>query len=288
MGRAEPFVSSVGRRRYQRVLFAARGLRGGDRIALIAFGVLVLAALLVPVFIRSDPTVPTREALLPPGRGGLLGSDQIGRDILVRVAFGMRTTLFAACAVIASGLVIGGAVGLIAGSSGGWIDNVFMRITDVFLALPGPILAIAVVAAIGPSLRNTLIAVAIVWWPLYARIMRGEVRALKSRPHLDAARLAGVGPLRRAVRHLLPGAIPPLLVAASLDVGALVLTLAGLSFLGLGSPAPAPELGAMVQQGLPYLFENWWVPIMPALGVFVLAFLANVAGDAVRNLWGIE
>ena len=217
-----------------------------------------------------------------------MGSDQVGRDIFVRVVHGMRTSFLAACLVIASGILVGGLVGLVAGSGPRWVDNAFMRITDVFLALPGPILAIAVVAALGPSLTNTLIAVAIVWWPLYARIMRGEVRAMASRPHMDAARMAGIGPVRRTVRHLLPGAVPPLLVAASLDVGQLVLTLAGLSFIGLGSPAPAPELGAMVQQGSPYLFENWWVPVMPALGVFLLAFTSNLAGDGVRNLWGIE
>ena len=164
-----------------------------------------------------------------PGRHFLLGTDEVGRDIFSRVLYGLRTSWFASLVVIASGVLIGGLIGLIAGTSGGWIDNLLMRITDIFLALPGPILAIAVVAALGPSLQHTLIAVAIVWWPFYARIVRGEVKALAARPHVEAARLAGVGQdAHLAVRHLLPGAIPATMVTASLDVGNLVLTLAGL------------------------------------------------------------
>ena len=142
------------------------------------------------------------------------------------------------------------------------------------------------VAALGPSLQHLLIAVAIVWWPFYARIVRGEVRALAARPHLEAARLAGAGRFRLAFRHLLPGAVPSVIVTASLDVGALILTLASLSFLGLGAPAPTPELGAMSFRGLDYLFEYWWVPIMPALAVMLLTVVANLAGDGIRDLLG--
>jgi peptide/nickel transport system permease protein len=124
----------------------------------------------------------------------------------------------------------------------------------------------------------------IVWWPFYARIVRGEVRAIMSRPHVEAARMGGSRRLALARRHVIPGTIGPVLVTASLDIGALILTLAGLSFLGLGSPAPAAELGAMSARGLTYLLTKWWVPLMPALGVFVLVFIANLAGDAVRDL----
>jgi peptide/nickel transport system permease protein len=216
----------------------------------------------------------------------LLGTDDVGRDVLSRVLFGLRASWFSALAVIASGVLIGGIIGLIAGAAGGWIDGILMRITDMFLALPGPILAIAVVAALGPSLQHTLIAVMIVWWPFYARIVRGEVRALAARPHIEAARLAGTGRMRIAFRHLLPGAIPATVVTASLDVGNLVLTLSALSFLGLGAPSPAPELGAMAARGLPYLLEQWWVPVMPGLGVLVLALAANLAGDGLRDLIG--
>jgi peptide/nickel transport system permease protein len=258
-----------------------------DRLAIIAAALITVMAILTPWIAPHDPAVPAGSAFLPPGTHGfLLGTDEVGHDMLSRIMFGMRASWFAALIVIASGVLIGGLVGLVAGAAGGWIDSVLMRITDMFLALPGPVLAIAVVAALGPSLPHTLLAVAIVWWPFYARIVRGEIWALRSRPHLEAARLAGVGPARRAWRHLLPGAVPAIVVTASLDVGNLVLTLAGLSFLGLGAPAPAPELGAMAARGLPELLVHWWIPVLPGLAVFLLAFVANLAGDGLRDMIG--
>ncbi|MFE3001152.1 ABC transporter permease [Nocardia sp. NPDC059246] len=247
--------------------------------------VVTLVALAVPLLAPHDPLVPVGMPLRPPGQGGfLLGTDNIGRDLLSRVLFGMRASWFAALAVVASGLLVGGLVGVIAGAAGRWIDAVLMRITDGFLALPGPVLAIAVVAALGPGFTHTLLAVAIVWWPFYARLVRGEVAALAVRPHVEAAKLSGVGPIRLAVRHLLPGAVPGALVAASLDLGTLILTLSSLSFLGLGQPAPAPELGADAARNLSYFLQQWWVPVMPGLGVTVLALVGTVAGDCLRNL----
>ena len=204
--------------------------------------IVTLVAVAVPVISPHDPLVPAGMPLQAPGKGGfLLGTDAIGRDILSRVLFGVRASWFAALVVVAVGLLIGGLVGLIAGAAGGWIDSLLMRITDAFLSLPAPVLAIAVVAALGPGFVHTLIAVSIVWWPFYARLVRGEVARLAARPHIEAARLAGVGPIRLATRHLLPGAVPNALVAASLDIGNLILTLAALSFLGLGQAAPAPS-----------------------------------------------
>src|SRR5260370_199878 len=223
----------------------------------------------------------------PPFHGGfLLGTDAIGRDVLSRVLAGWRSSWFAALAVIASGALIGGIVGVVAAMSGGLADNVLMRITDGFLALPAPVLAIAVVAALGPSFLHTLIAVAIVWWPFYARIVRGEIRAQMPRPHLAAARLAGAGRLRLALRHLLPRARPAVVITASLDAGHLVLTLAALSFLGLAPPPPAPPLAAHTARNLPFLLQQWWIPVMPGLALALLALMANIAGDGVRDLMG--
>jgi len=142
---------------------------------------------------------------------------------------------------------------------------------------------VALVAALGPSFKNTLIGVSILWWPLYTRIIRAEVRRLVASPHLEAAKLGGAGRFRLVVRHLMPGAIPAAIVTTSLDISALVLNLAGLSFLGLGQPAPAPELGAMTARGMTYIFDFWWIPIMPALGVFTIAMIANFGGDAIRD-----
>jgi peptide/nickel transport system permease protein len=266
---------------------AARpSVRPLDRIA-IGLGIAItLVALLAPVLAPHSPSMPAGLPFAPPGAHDWFGTDEVGRDIFSRVLLGVRASWFAALAVIAFGVVVGGLIGLVAGSVGGWVDGLLMRVTDAFLALPGPVLAIAVVAALGPSLWHTLIAVSVVWWPFYARIMRGEIRALAARPHVEAARLGGAGRLRIALRHLLPGALAPTMVTASLDVGNLVLTLAALSFLGLGAPAPAPELGAMSARGLPYLLQEWWVPVMPGVAVMVLALVANLAGDGLRDLVG--
>ncbi|VEG53376.1 binding-protein-dependent transport systems inner membrane component [Mycolicibacterium aurum] len=247
--------------------------------------VVTLVVVAVPILAPYDPLTPAGLPLQPPGANGfLLGTDSIGRDILSRVLYGARSSWFAALAVVAIGLLIGGIVGLVAGATGGWVDAVLMRITDAFLSLPAPVLAIAVVAALGPGFVHTLIAVSIVWWPFYARLVRGEIARLAARPHVEAAKVSGVSPLRLARRHLLPGAVPNTLVAASLDIGTLILTLASLSFLGLGQAAPAAELGADSARNLSYFLQQWWIPVMPGLGVLVLALIANIAGDCLRNL----
>ncbi len=265
-----------------------KAARVRSRLDLATAGLIALVtviALAAPLLAPHNPLSPIGTPELKPGQGGfLLGSDTVGRDILSRVLYGLRSSWLAALAVVALGLLIGGIVGLIAGASGGWVDNLLMRITDGFLALPAPIVAIAVVAGLGGGLFHTLIAVSIVWWPFYARIVRGEIRTLAARPHVEAARLAGSGRVRVALRHLLPGAIPSAAVTASLDIGNLVLTLAGLSFLGLGASAPAPELGADTARNLSYLLQDWWIPVMPGIAVALLALAANVAGDGVRNL----
>lgn len=271
-----------------RVTTTRPSVRLPDLIA-IGLGIaLTVVALLAPLLAPHSITDPSGAPFLPPGGQAWFGTDEVGRDIFSRVLLGARASWFAALAVVAFGVAVGGLIGLVAGSVGGWVDGLLMRVTDAFLALPGPVLAIAVVAALGPSLWHTLIAVSIVWWPFYARIVRGEIRALAARPHVEAARLGGTGVTRIALRHLLPGAVAPTLVAASLDIGNLVLTLAALSFLGLGAPAPAPELGAMSARGLPYLLAEWWVPVIPGVAVMVLALVANLAGDGLRDVLGIR
>lgn len=263
-----------------------RDLRVLDRVALVTLVALILVAVFAPLVAPYDATTPAGAPLTAPGRAFLLGTDQIGFDILSRLIFGLRSSLLGALVVISSGVLVGGAIGLIAGATGGWIDAVLMRFTDVFLALPAPLLAIAVVAAIGPGFGHTLIAVAVVWWPWYARIVRGEITALRHRPQTEAAKLGGISRRRLWLRHLLPGALPEVMVVASLDVGILILILAGLSFLGLGAPAPAPELGAMAAQGLRFLLSSWWVAIVPGAAVALLAFVSNLSGDGLRDLLG--
>lgn len=259
--------------------------RGGNLALIGLLVVLTLVAALARVLAPYDPVQPLgRFNLAPLSPAHLLGTDLIGRDLLSRTLWGVQVSWFSALAIVAIGLLVGGVVGLVAGAAGGWVDTVLMRLTDLFLALPGTLVAIAVVAALGAGLGHTLVAVAVVWWPYYARIVRGEVRAIAARPHVEAARLAGVSRSRLLLRHMLPGVIPTAVVTASLDVGNVVLLLAGLSFLGLGQQAPAPELGADTARALPQLLSQWWVPGIPGIAVLVLSLIANLGGDAIRAL----
>jgi peptide/nickel transport system permease protein len=284
MAVAEPVVApAAARSRPLRIPLLNNRL--ANRAAASLFVLATAIAVLAPVLAPHDPLAPAGIPLRPPGEGGfLLGTDSVGRDVLSRLISGWQLSWFAALAVVASGLLVGGIVGTIAGALGGWVDLLLMRVTDGFLALPAPVLAIAVVAALGPGVLHTLLAVSVVWWPFYARIVRGEIRTLAARPHVEAARMAGVSPFRIAWRHLLPGAVPAAVVTASLDIGNLVLTLAGLSFLGLGQPAPAPELGADTARNLQYLLQQWWIPVMPGIAVLLMTLVGNLAGDGVRNL----
>jgi peptide/nickel transport system permease protein len=263
-----------------RVIAASARGRASVWSALIPVGAMTLIAIAAPLLASHGSSAITSVGPFhAPSLSYLLGTDDIGRDVFSRVLYGVRESWLGALGVIVVGAMFGGLVGALAGAFGGFVDTLLMRLTDLFLALPAPVLAIAVIASIGPSLFHTLLALSIVWWPWYARIVRGEVRALASRPHADAARLAGVGRARLVLRHLLPGAIPPVIVTMSLDVGNLILALAGLSFIGLGAPAPAPELGAMSARGLEYLFGHAWVPVAPAVAVALLALVANLLGD---------
>lgn len=288
MAVAEQYVpNDLAAARGRRVGLAVRQTFQGTSVpSWLAFGALAMM-FMVGIFARMiapyDPLVPAGTPMTGPSADNWLGTDTVGRDVFSRVLVGMSTSWWGALAVVASGVVFGGLVGLIAGACGGVVDNVLMRITDVFLSLPGPILAVAVVAAMGPSYINTLIGVSIVWWPLYTRIIRAEVRKLRASPHMDAARIAGAGWWRQLIRHLLPGAVPVAIITASLDISALVLMLSGLSFLGLGAPQPAPELGAMSAQGLTNIFSAWWIPIFPAAAVALIAIVSNFAGDALRD-----
>jgi peptide/nickel transport system permease protein len=255
-----------------------------DKLALGALATVTLLAILGPTLAPHNPLAGVGPANHPPSMTYPFGTDEVGRDMFSRVLVGIQSTWLAAIAVISAGVLTGGAIGLISGVLGGWVDSLLMRITDVFLALPPSILAIAVVAAIGPSLFHTLLAVAIFWWPYYARLVRAETRSLAARPHLVAARLAGVGWTRRLWRHILPGTIPTAVVAASLDVSNLILLLTGLSFLGLGAQPPDPELGSMIASNLSNLLTSWWIPVIPGIAVFLLSLVANLSGDAIRDL----
>ncbi|WP_306215246.1 ABC transporter permease [Actinoplanes sp. RD1] len=256
-----------------------------ERLCLWTLALLTVA---LPVASRLMPG-ETEIAGVPftaPGAGHLLGTDEQGRDVLSRVVHGLTTSWFGALAIIACGVVIGTVVGMVAGMSGRIADTVLMRLTDAALALPGPLVALLVVAALGPGYGHVLIAIIVTWWPWYARIVRGQVRLLRRLPHVEAARVAGLPRLRIVARHVFPGVLRSVVVVASLDIGAVLLTLAGLSFVGLGAPPPAAEIGSMAAQGFTYVFSAPWVAIAPAAVLFAVAVLANFAGDGLQERVG--
>jgi len=254
-----------------------------ERIGLLGVLLITLIAVFGPLALPFDPMLRVAEAYQPPGIAHWFGTDEIGRDLFSRVVLGVRYTWLPGLAIIAIALVIGTTVGVFAGMVGGWVDALLQRVVELFLVLPSTLIALAVVAALGPGLLNTMIAITIFWWPWYARMARDEVRRIRSRPHVEAARIAGVKGPRLMFRYLLPGAVPALLVAATLDVANIILTLSVISFLGLGLPAPAPELGAMTSRSVDSLTAYWWLPIIPALMIFAMSVLANLAGDGIRS-----
>lgn len=254
-----------------------------ESFGIVGLPVVTLVAVLAPWITPFDPQLRVAGAYLPPSAEHWFGTDEIGRDLFSRVILGVRYTWLPGLAVIGFSLTLGSLVGLISGLMGGKVDLAIERIVDLFLVLPGTVVALAVVAALGPGLVNTMIALAIFWWPWYARISRDEIRRLKARPHVEAARMAGVGGPRLLLRYLLPGVVPALVIGASLDVANIIMTLSLMSFLGLGLPAPAPELGAMTSRTLDSLTVYWWLPLLPAAIIFLLCLLANLAGDGIRG-----
>jgi peptide/nickel transport system permease protein len=254
-----------------------------ERIAMACVLVITLAAIIGPIFTPYDPMLRVAEAYLAPSSAYWFGTDEIGRDMFSRVVLGIRYTWLPGLAIIGIALAIGTVIGVFAGMIGGWVDALVQRVVELFLVMPSTLIALAVVAALGPGLVNTMIAITVFWWPWYARMARDEVRRIRARPHVEAARIAGVKGPRLMFRYLLPGAVPALAVAATLDVANIILTLSVISFLGLGLPAPAPELGAMTSRSVESLTAYWWLPMIPALAIFVMSMLANLAGDGIRS-----
>ena len=288
-GSLDPSQLTGGRRPYGVAAHLGRSLtreRAAGIVSVVALVSLTVVALLAKVIAPHNPNRPITVPFEAPGaHGALLGTDQVGRDVFSRLLVGLQASWLSTLALVAIVAVVGGLIGAIAGYAGGITDAIVMRFVDLFLALPGAALAIVIVAIMGPSLPHALFGIGLVAWPYYARLARTEVRALASRPHLEAARIAGSSQFRLIFRHLIPGAIPALIINASLDLGGITVGLAGLSFLGLGTPAPAPELGSMSAQGLTYLLTNWWISVLPGVVVMLIALIANLAGDGVRTLF---
>jgi peptide/nickel transport system permease protein len=256
----------------------------GGMIGLVLLVILILIALLAPVISGSPTEQDIANRLKPPSAEHLMGTDQLGRDVWARVANGASISLQVGFAVVVLSVLIGVTVGLIAGTLGGAWDNLLMRVTDIFFAFPSLILAMAIAAALGPNLTNTVIAVALVSWPIYARLVRANVMALREREFVEAARALGGSRLRIMFRHLFPNTLTPIFVQASFDVGAAILTAAGLSFIGFGAQPPIPEWGAMVSETRNYIAEAFWAPTFPALGILLTVLAFNLLGDALRDV----
>jgi len=220
----------------------------------------------------------------PPSWEFLFGTDTTGGDIFSRVIWGARLDLTIALTVVASAVVIGAVLGAVSGFLGRAYDEILMRITDVFLAFPALILAMAVAAALGRNLTNLTIALMVVWWPTYARLIRGQVLAEKERLYVDAARAVGAGPGRIIFRHVLPNSIFPIIVQATLDLGGVILTAAGLSFIGFGAGAGVAEWGLMIADGRSYLFQSPWIATFPGLAILLSSLGLNLVGDGLRDV----
>jgi dipeptide transport system permease protein len=263
-----------------------RGAVGG----LFVFVLLVLTAILAPVVAPHDPAQQFRDALLVPPvwqEGGrpnfLLGTDAVGRDVLSRLIFGAQYSLFIGIVVVSIALTGGILIGMVAGYFGGWVDAVVMRIMDVVLAFPSLLLALVLVAVLGPGLTNAMISIAIVYQPHFARLTRAAVMGEKRREYVTAAQVAGAGNLRLMFKTILPNCLAPLIVQATLSFSSAVLDSAALGFLGMGAQPPTPEWGTMLAEAREFILRAWWVVTFPGLAILVSVLAINLMGDGLRD-----
>ncbi len=223
------------------------------------------------------------DIFIGPGRAHLLGTDELGRDLFSRIIFGARPALFIALAVVGFAAIIGTALGLIAGFSGGWIDNVIMRICELFLSFPPLLLSLVAVTFLGPGLTNALIALIISWWPWYTRLIRVEASIVRTKPFVEISAAMGVPNRVIMVRHILRNVTTPLIVQVAADLGTVILAAGSLAFIGLGAQPPSADWGLMVAQGRNLIFDQWWISTFSGLAIFLAVLAFNVIGDALRD-----
>ncbi len=255
-------------------------------LGLMVLAILILAAIFAPLLASHDPfTQDLGQRLLAPGEGNhLFGTDSLGRDIYSRLLYGARISLYIVALVVMVAPVVGLIVGTVAGYAGGWIDVLLMRITDIFLAFPRLILALAFVAALGAGIENAVLAISLTAWPPYARIARAETLTIRNSDYIHAIKLQGAGPLRIVTRHIWPLCISSLVIRVTLDMAGIILTAAGLGFLGLGAQPPSPEWGAMISEGRKYILDSWWVATIPGIAIFAISLAFNLLGDGLRDV----
>ena len=273
--------------RCQRVYLGWLALRGNP-IAVVGLGIvvgLVVCAALAPWLTGSDGVAPELgNRLRPPSLTHWFGTDELGRDIYDRIVWGTRITLYIVGLVSVIVVPIGLVIGVVAGYVGGWVDNVLMRLTDIVLAFPRLILALAFVAVLGPGLENAVLAIALTAWSPYARIARAEALTIRGSDFILAARSQGIPTIGILARHVTPLCASSVIVRLTLDMAGIILTAAGLGFLGLGAQPPTPEWGAMISLGRQYLIDQWWVPTVPGIAIFVVSLGFNLLGDGLRDV----
>ena len=254
-------------------------------LALTIIALFAIGAIFAPLIAPYDPLAQELSTRLePPSTAHWLGTDQLGRDIASRLLYGSRISLVIGIVVVGLAGAFGTFVGVVAGYVGGIVDEALMRLTEVFLAFPPLILAMAIAGALGPSLTNAIIAIAAVTWAVYARLARGQILALRQREYVEAARSIGASPLRIMWRHLLPNAIAPLLIQASFDMGSAIISAAGLSFIGFGAQPPTPEWGVMISEGRNFISTQPWLSLFPGLAILFAVGAFNLLGDGLRDI----
>ena len=279
--------SSAFQARCQRVYLSWRSF-SRNPIAMVGFLIILLllvVAAFAPLITSGDGTSQVlQDRLLPPSAEHWFGTDQLGRDIFDRIIWGSRVTLYIVALVAVIVVPVGLLVGTVAGYLGGWVDAILMRITDIFLAFPRLILALAFVSALGPGLENAVLAIALTTWSPFARIARAETLTIRNAEHILAARVQGASTGRILLHHVTPLCLSSVIVRLTLDMAGIILTAAGLGFLGLGAQPPLPEWGAMISDGRQYLLDQWWVPTIPGIAILVVSMGFNLLGDGLRDV----
>lgn len=265
---------------------AWRTLRNPLSLAgLLIIGLLILMAFIAPALAPYDPLkTDTAFRLQPPSAEHFFGTDQLGRDIFSRVLYGARISLRIAILTAVIALVIGGPLGIVSGYFRGRVDDLLMRVTDMFMAFPRLILAMAIAAALKPTLENVVIAISLAAWPAYARLARSVTLGLREENYIEAARGIGASHWRILGRHVLPGVVSPVVIQVSLDMGGILLTAAGLGFIGFGAQPPTPEWGLMISEGRNYITAQWWVSTFPGLAISLVVLGFNLLGDGIRDV----
>ena len=248
------------------------------------FLILVAGLLFVACFGQYIVPYDLSNALQPPSGSHLLGTDRYGRDLFSRIIIGAQTTIFSALALVAGITIAGTVIGVICGYVGGWIDSLIMRISDIFLAFPEMVFAIAIAGVLNGGIWSAAIAVGLIAWPRYARVARSQVLAMKNHQYMNAAKLMGTRWYKVILKHIMPNILGPIVVTAALDVGAMIMNLAGLSYLGLGVVPPTPEWGSMMSEGRSMLQTSPWIVLAPGLAIFITVIIFNLLGDTVRDI----